>query len=137
MDGSAIDGGAALVLRLVAGTIFVVQGWRKVVSAPDAPHGRKNLERLIARRNLPQPARLALLVGLTELVGGAALLVGLLTRLVTVPLAVVLVVAIVGYKWEQGFLGGWDWPFSVLGIVIALALLGAGPLSLDALLGIP
>jgi uncharacterized membrane protein YphA (DoxX/SURF4 family) len=104
---------------------------------PDAPHGRENLERLIARRRLPRPDLLAQLVGVTELVGGAALLLGLLTRVATLPLAIVLVVAIGGYKWEQGFLGGWDWPFSVLGIVLAIALLGAGPVSVDALLGIP
>lgn len=128
---------AALVLRLVGGTIFVVQGWRKVFEPVDAPHGRANLEALIARRSLPRPDLLALAVGLTELLGGAALLAGFMTRLATVPLAVVLLVAIAGYKWQQGFLGGWDWPFSVLGIVVAIALLGAGPLSLDAMLGLP
>jgi putative oxidoreductase len=92
---------------------------------------------LIARRSLPRPDLLALAVGWTELLGGAALLVGLLTRAVTLPLAIVLLVAIAGYKWEQGFLGGWDWPFSVLGIVLAIALIGAGPVSLDALLQVP
>jgi putative oxidoreductase len=132
-----MNGGAELVLRLVAGAIFFAQGWRKVVSAADAPHGRMNLERLIARRDLPRPDVLARVVGLTELIGGAALLVGLLTRVATLPLMVILVVAIVGYKREQGFHGGWDWPFSVLGIVVAIALLGGGPLSLDAFLGIP
>jgi len=80
---------------------------------------------------------LAWVVGLTELVGGAALLVGLFTRVATLPLSIILVAAIVGYKWEQGFLGGWDWPFSVLGIVLAITLLGAGPISLDAVLRIP
>jgi putative oxidoreductase len=124
---------ATLGLRLVAGAIFVAQGWRKLFAAPDAPHGRANLERLIARRALPRPALWAVLVAWTELIGGVLLLVGLLTRLAALPLAVVLLVAIFGYKWESGFLGGWDWPLSVLGIVLAIALLGAGPLSLDGL----
>ena len=127
---------AALVLRLVAGGIFVAQGWRKVVAPPDAPHGRANLEAMIARRSLPRPALLATAVGWTELICGAALLVGLLTRVAALPLAVVLMVAIAGYKWQQGFFGGWDWPLSVLAMVLAIALLGAGQISLDAALGL-
>jgi putative oxidoreductase len=127
---------AALVLRLVAGTIFIAQGWRKIVDAADAPHGRANLERMIAGRGLPRPALLALLVGATELIGGGLLLTGLLVRLAAIPLAVILLVAIFGFKWKQGFHGGWDWPFSVLGIVVAIAILGAGAVSLDALVGL-
>lgn len=127
----------ALLLRLVAGTIFLVQGWRKVLEPADAPHGRGDLEALIRRRSLPWPDLLALAVGWTELLGGAALVAGVLTRVVTVPLAAVLLVAIFGYKWQQGFLGGWDWPFSVLGIVLAIALIGPGPVSLDGLFQLP
>jgi uncharacterized membrane protein YphA (DoxX/SURF4 family) len=128
---------ATLGLRLVAAAIFIAQGWRKLFAAPDAPHGRANLERLIAKRRLPRPELWATLVAWTELIGGTLLLVGLLTRLAALPLVIVLLVAIFGYKWEAGFLGGWDWPFSVLGIVVAIALLGAGAVSLDAVLGIP
>jgi putative oxidoreductase len=128
---------AALVLRVVAGAIFVAQGVRKVLAPRDAPHGRGNLESLIAQQPFPRPDLLASLVGITELVGGVLLLVGFLTRLATVPLAVVLLVAIFGSKWRQGFLGGWDWPFSVLGLLAAIALLGAGPISIDAVLGVP
>jgi putative oxidoreductase len=128
---------ALLVLRLVAAGIFVAQGSRKLFAPAEAPHGRANLERLIAQRDLPRPDRLAWLVAVTELLGGFALVLGILTRLATVPLAVVLVVAIFGYKWRAGFIGGWDWPLSVLAIVVAIGLAGAGPISLDALLRIP
>ena len=128
---------AALLLRLVGGMIFVVQGWRKVIEPPDAPHGRGNLETLIGQRSFPRPDILALAVGWTELLGGTALIVGALTRMVALPLAAVLLVAIFGYKWDKGFLGGWDWPFSVLGIVLAIALIGPGPVSLDAWLRLP
>ena len=113
---------ALLVLRLVAAGIFVAQGSRKLFAPAEAPHGRANLERLIAQRDLPRPDRLAWLVAVTELLGGFALM---------------FVVAILGYKWRAGFIGGWDWPLSVLAIVVAIGLAGPGPISLDALLGIP
>lgn len=127
---------ALLVIRVVAGTIFLAQGWRKVVEPADAPHGRANLASLVAERSVPRPELVALLVGLVELLGGIALLAGVLTRLAVVPLALVLVVAIFGYKWRQGFLGGWDWPWSVLGLVVTTWLLGAGGISVDAMLGL-
>jgi uncharacterized membrane protein YphA (DoxX/SURF4 family) len=41
---------AALVLRSVAGAIFVAQGYRKLFGAPDAHHGRSNLVSMIPGR---------------------------------------------------------------------------------------
>ena len=52
-------------------------------------------------------------------------------------LAAILVVAIAGFKWRAGFLGGWDWPFSVLAILSAIFILGAGAWSVDALVHLP
>jgi putative oxidoreductase len=128
---------AATILRFVAAAIFGAQGWRKIVEDAGAPHGRRALEMMLARRSLPAPGALAVAVGLIELAGGAALLVGLAVRLVVLPLAAILAAAIVGFKREDGFLGGWDWPLSVLALVIALLVLGAGPWSLDGLLNLP
>jgi putative oxidoreductase len=128
---------AALVLRVSAGLIFVAQGVRKVFAPDDAPHGRGALADMIGREGLPQPDRLALIVAGTELIGGAALLTGFLTRIATIPLLVILIVAILGFKRKAGFLGGWDWPFSVAAIDLAILVLGPGPWSLDALLNLP
>lgn len=128
---------AALLLRLAAGAIFVSQGVRKLIAPPNAPHGRGALTDMIQRHGWPSPARLAIVVAGTELVCGAMVAMGLLTRLTAIPLAAILVVAIFGFKRDAGFLGGWDWPFSVLAIVLAILVLGAGAWSLDALLGLP
>jgi putative oxidoreductase len=128
---------ATLVLRLTAAAIFVAQGWRKLIDPPDAPHGLNGLTAMIRSRGMPAPERLARAVALTELAGGCLLAVGLLTRVVAIPLAGILVVAITGFKIRQGFLAGWDWPLACLAIVVSLFLLGGGRLSLDAVLGIP
>lgn len=123
---------ASLVLRLVVGTIFVAQGYRKTLSPPDASHGRTNLARLISGSSLPAPRTVAWFVGVTELVAGALVLVGALTVAASLALSAVLVAAI-GFKLRAGFLGGWDWPLACLGGTLALALLGAGAVSIDAL----
>jgi putative oxidoreductase len=127
---------ATLLLRLAAGAIFVAQGSRKLLAPAGAPHGRAALAATIARQGWPQPARLAIIVAATELVGGGALLLGLGSRLVALPLGVVLLAAI-DAKRRDGFLGGWDWPLSVLAIDLAILALGSGPWSVDGLLGLP
>lgn len=126
---------ATLALRLTAGAIFLVQGYVKLARPPDVPHGRSNLEGLMRVRGVPSPHEFAFVVAAFELVGGAALIAGLLTRIATIPLGFILLVAIVGFKFRAGFLGGWDWPLSVLTILIAIALLGPGTYSIDAILG--
>jgi putative oxidoreductase len=125
---------AALLVRLVAGSIFLAQGYIKLFRPPDSSHGRANLEAMIRNRGLARPRELALLVSGFELICGAALLIGFATRLAVVPLAVILVVAIAGFKFRSGFVGGWDWPLSVLTLLAVIALLGGGAGSVDALL---
>ena len=128
---------AALAVRLVVAAIFVAQGYIKLLRPPDAPHGRANLEAMIRGRGIARSHELALLVSAFELVCGAAVGVGFLTRLAVIPLAVILVVAIAGFKFRSGFVGGWDWPLSVLTLLVVLALVGAGAWSLDAALHLP
>lgn len=125
---------ASLILRLVVGAIFFAQGLRKLFSDPHAPHGRAGLQEMIAEKGLPQSAALALGVSALELFGGLLVMIGLLTRLVLVPLSLLLVAAIAGFKWRSGFIGGWDWPLSVMGGCAALFVLGPGSFSLDDIL---
>lgn len=132
---SAADA-AELILRVVVGSIFVVQGYRKLFAPPNVKGSGTGLQEMIRAAGFPYPGVLATVVSVTELAGGILLLVGLGTQVVAVPLAGTLVVAIVRFKWKEGFQFGWDWPFSVLGGTLALLLLGAGRISLDRLLGL-
>jgi putative oxidoreductase len=127
---------ADLILRVVVGSIFLVQGYFKLFGPPDVKGGGGALREMIRANGLPAPQLLAWAVSVIELAGGSLLLVGLATRFVAIPLALTLVVAIVRFKWKEGFQFGWDWPFSVLGSTLATSLLGAGTISLDHLLGL-
>jgi uncharacterized membrane protein YphA (DoxX/SURF4 family) len=126
---------AACVLRVVVGVTFTAQGFRKVFGDREAPFGREALIRLISSKGLPSPELLAALTSLTELTGGLLVLLGLFTRLALIPLMLILLVAILRFKLEVGYFGGWDWPFSVLSSSVALFLIGPGEYSLDAVLG--
>ena len=135
MGGPVTTDIGALVVRIVLALIFVTQGYLKCFGPPDRPHGRQASIALIRGRALPRPDLLAALLGWSELVFGLLVGVGLLTRPSAVPLAVILLLAILGFKRTAGFVGGWDWPFAVLGLVVTAAILGGGAFSIDALIG--
>lgn len=123
---------AALVLRVVVASIFLVQGQRKTLAPDDIPHGRADLVRVIAAAGLPLPRAVAWSTGVVEIVGGICVLLGVFTVAAAIALSGVLLGAIAIAKWKAGFVAGWDWPLACLACTIALALLGPGPFSMDA-----
>ncbi len=87
--------------------------------------------------HIPAPGFNARLTAATEFFGGVAVLFGLGTRLVSLPLAFTMVIAIVTAKRDDvtgltALVGLEEWSYLVFFIWLALA--GAGALSLDALL---
>jgi putative oxidoreductase len=87
---------------------------------------------------IPAPGFNAVLVGYSELICGTLLVVGLLTRLATIPLVVSMIVAIATAKRSElhGLfdLVGFD-EFTYLVVLVMLAIIGPGATSLDHLLG--
>jgi putative oxidoreductase len=121
--------GPALV-RLTVGVVFIGTGWGKLHSLPQVTE-------FFASLHIPAPAFQARLAASTEFFGGILVLVGLGTRLASLPLAFTMVVAILTAKRADidgvsALLGLEEWSYLVMFLWLAVA--GAGALSLDALL---
>lgn len=128
---------APLVLRVGVGLVFALHGWQKFSSGP-VNFGATTLEPL----GVPAPEIVAWLMTVAEGVGGVLLIVGLLTRLATLPLIAIMVGAIVLVKTNVGFLtpAGAGIPGAELDTVllagaVTLLFLGPGRISLDAAIG--
>ena len=119
-----------LLARLVVGWVFLWTGWAKLNALP------KMIENFRGW-GIPYPEILTPFASGVEFVGGALLLVGLLTRIAAAPLAIVMLVAIVSAKWMdvdslETLLGFEEVAYFTLFTWLAIA--GPGPVSLDHLL---
>ena len=116
--------------RVTVGLVFIGTGWGKLHSIPDVTS-------FFADLGIPAPGFNARLTAATEFFGGLLVLVGLGTRLASLPLAFTMVIAILTAKRASidgitALVGFEEWSYLVFFLWIALA--GAGPLSLDALI---
>jgi putative oxidoreductase len=131
---------ALLVLRLGVGLVFVSTGWDKV-------HNVEGVTKFFTTLGIPMPGLNAIVVGWSELLCGSALVLGVLTRLATVPLIVSMIVAILTAKKDDlaktaADGGGIKYVFTLfvfdeftyLLMMVAIAILGPGRYALDAVL---
>lgn len=86
-----------LLLRIYLAPIFILAGWGKLTALSDTAHYFGEF------LGLPLPMAMALLAGTAELAGGVALLLGLATRLLSIPLIVTMIVAATTAHWENGW----------------------------------
>jgi putative oxidoreductase len=123
-----LRGFAPLILRAACGVIFIVHGYGKLFS------GMADFKAFVVSLGLPEI--LAWVAAGIEFFGGAALILGLLTRWAALGLAAVMVVAILKVHLPHGLTGdqGYEYPLALLAISLSLMLVGGGPISLDALL---
>lgn len=124
-----LDGVALLLGRLAVGLLFVSTGWGKV-------HNLEKVTAFFTTLGIPAPGFNAVLVAYTELLCGSALVVGLLTRLSAIPLATTMVVALITAK-RPDIHGLFDLvsqdEFTYLVVLVMVAILGPGRISLDHL----
>jgi len=123
-------GWSVSVMRAVLGWIFITEGGGKLYGW----FGGGGWEATCAyftKLGIPFPELNAFFLGGVELYGGMLLLVGLLTRLAALPIAITIIVAIL-----TAHLGG-SYNYQLLIIVICVVLMhvGGGSLSIDKKLG--
>jgi len=126
---------ANFIIRLAVGSVFFLEGIKKFLFAEQWGVGR------FARIGIPVPVLMGPFVGMVETVCGVLLILGLFTRLASLPLIIDIGVAIATTK-VPIFLKSGFWPmepeartdFSILMGLIFLFIAGAGPLSVDRLI---
>jgi putative oxidoreductase len=86
---------------------------------------------------IPFPTLNAYMVASTELIGVVLLTLGLFTRLISIPLMIIMIVAIITVHWTHGFPAGdngFEIPLYYMLFLALFASYGAGKISLDHLL---
>jgi putative oxidoreductase len=119
--------GIALV-RVIVGIIFVAHGYAKFfVFGIDGATG------MFAQMGIPAPSITAPLVATLEVAGGIALILGFLTRLAALGLAIDMLGAIFLVRIKGGFFAPNGAEFEILLCIacIALAIAGPGAVSVD------
>jgi uncharacterized membrane protein YphA (DoxX/SURF4 family) len=142
---------SVVLIRVMVGAVFLSEGIQKFLFPEADGVGR------FLRMGIPSPEIMAPFVGVLEIVCGLMILTGFLTRLATLPLLVVIGVAITATKipvmlghefwrfslpklnqygfWSMAHEGRAD--FSMLVGLLFLLIAGAGPWAFDARLSHP
>ena len=132
-------------LRLLIGFGFAAHGYAKLMRGPD------HFTAILSALHVPAPHIMAWITTLVELLGGAAIFVGAFVALVSIPLAVTLLTAMLTVHLRYGFSSikllsvtaagakfgppGYELDLLYIAGLFALAVAGATPLSVDAYRG--
>src|SRR6266566_7783173 len=140
----AIAHWAPIPLRLIVGYGFMEHGFAKLARGLDA------FPTILQALGVPAPHLMGWLTILIEIVGGLAVLLGALVPLASIPMAAVLLVAMITVHLPYGFSSiklqavtaagaqfgppGFETDLLYLACLAALVLGGSGPLAIDSLL---
>jgi putative oxidoreductase len=140
----AIARWAPVPLRLIVGYGFFAHGLAKLSRGPDVFAG------VLAGIGVPAPHLMSWATILTELVGGVAILLGAFVPIISIPLAIVLLVATFTVHLRYGFSSikliavtsggaqfgppGYECNLLYLACLMSLVVGGSGPLTIDGLI---
>jgi len=135
---------SAIPLRLIVGYGFMEHGYAKIARGPE------KYASILHTLGVPAPDVLAWVTILVELFGGLAVFLGFFIPLASIPMAIVLLVAIFTVHAPNGFSSikllsvdaagahfgqpGYETALLYLAALVALVIGGSGPLALDRLL---
>ena len=119
-----------LLARVTVGVAFVSSGWGKL-------HHLDKVTEYFTELGIPAPHLQAVFVSWVELVCGSLVLLGLATRLASIPLICTMIVALITAKAEDvagvsDLVGTIE--FTYIALLVWLTVSGAGALSLDRVL---
>ena len=129
------------IVRVVLGVVFFAHGAQMTLGW----FGGAGLQSTVRvfREQLRIPAPLALLAVAAEVLGGLGLIVGLLSRIAALGIAVVMIVALLAVHRKFGFFMNWygekqghgiEYHVLVLALALTVMIKGAGAFSLDQVL---
>src|SRR5580700_8013839 len=129
------------IVRIVLGVVFFAHGAQMALGW----FGGAGLQTTVRqfREQLRIPAPLAMLAVAAEFLGGLGLIVGLLSRIAALGIAVVMIVALVAVHRKFGFFMNWygeklghgiAYHVLVLALALTVMITGAGAFSLDQFL---
>ena len=120
------------LIRLIVGLVFAMHGGQKLFA-----YGHAGVAGGFAQMGIPAADLTAWIVTFVEFFGGIALILGLGTRIVTIPLIVNMLGAISFAHLKNGFFlpNGYEFALTLLVANAGLLLTGPGALALDNLIG--
>jgi putative oxidoreductase len=119
------------IVRVTVGVVFFVHGSQKLFVM-----GVPGVAAFFGQLGIPAPLLAAGVVSALEFLAGLALILGLGTRWVAIPLACIMVVAIVTVHGSHGFFlpRGYEFVMTLLAANVALTLFGSGAAALEELI---
>ncbi|HUQ83316.1 MAG TPA: DoxX family protein [Gemmatimonadaceae bacterium] len=117
-----------LVLRLALGTVFLTHGGQKLFIG-----GFSGTASMLGRMGIPAAGIIGPVLAIVEPLAGAALVLGLFTRVAGLVVAIDMLGAIMTFHRLHGFFvpAGIEFPMMLCASGFALAMLGAGSFSVD------
>lgn len=125
-----------LMIRLVIGVLFIGHGAQKLFGWFGG-YGLKGTGGWFDSIGMKPGVTMALLAGLTELLGGILFTLGLLTPLAGIMIAGTMLMAIIKVHAPNGLwstANGYEYNLTLLVVAIGMALIGPGQYALDAFL---
>jgi putative oxidoreductase len=120
-----------LIIRVTAGLMLIPHGWPKLM-AGIGPTAQSTL----ARRGIEPAEPLAVVLIILELIGGLCVALGLFTRFWAAAITIEMFVICYQYWPKFGWTGpGYEYTLMWGLVMLAIALRGGGPYSLDRVIG--